>query len=228
MTDSVNLLLAGNESRVGTTRWWGNVVLGRDAIFIFQEIPARGRKFFIPFELLADYLLPRREIVGGSYAEIPQTVRTDAEWPVRDDPCCPVLIVPRSAVKFIHHRNRRLEARFYFSGIDIAIPHGRFGDKRLKTFLAAAGWPLIWNGELINIPSDSGVLLATKSRGRIFPTPWISVATMTAGFVIAAVPMLLYLVPRMDQNLLSDLYGTGWILGILLIMFGAVALRRGI
>src|ERR1700722_17113480 len=199
MTDSVNFLLAGNEARVGTVRSWGYVVLARDAIYIFQEIPARGLKYFMPFALLADYLLPRREIAGGSYAEIPQAARTDPAWPVDGDPGCRVLIIPRSAVEFIYHRSRRLEARFYFSGIDISIPHGRFGANRLKTFLSAAGWPLIWNRELINIPSTSRVLLETKARGRIFPTPWIGVATMTSGFVIAALPMLMFLV-RIDPN----------------------------
>ena len=218
---------AGGEFRAGTARWWGEVVIGVDAIYLLQSRPARGRSFLALFELLADRLLPSRTLPVIDYAEIPDVVRGDAAWPTRHASYSGALVVPKPEVAFLYHQPGKLETRFIFRGIEIAIPHGRFGGKRIREFAEAAGWPMFWDGAPINLPGRSKQQLLCEVDAMPFTRPVVSYAAIATGFVLAVAPMLLELAPRMNRDLVSTLWLSGWIGGVALVLFGWVALRRG-
>lgn len=228
MTVPSEFLTAGNESRVGTVRDWGDVIIGADGIYIFQSSPARLRKFLEFYEKVADQILPRRELVGDSYAAIPELIRGRPGWPIRRPASCPVLVIPRRSVDYIHHKRGTLEARFIFMDTEIAIPRGRFGGKGIKSFLAAAGWALIWDGEPLNVPKGLPLLSPGEESKKMFSTPYISYATIGSGFVIGTVPMLLMLARNMNQDLVGTLWPSGIFLGASLVFFGWIASRRGL
>jgi hypothetical protein len=224
-TPASQFLLAGNESRVGTVRWWGDVVIGEEAIYIVQGQRARGRSILALFELIADRVLPKEELLGGSYLQIPEAIRNHPAWPVRGSADSRVLIIPRDAVDLIHHQRGKLEVRLIFNGIEIAIDHGRLGGGAVKSFLQATGWPLIWDKKLINISAES----AARARKSAKPlrVPYISYTTIACGFALGVLPMLLMLLRNVDKDLISTLYFVGLIGGVSLILFGWVAQRRG-
>jgi hypothetical protein len=225
-SSSSPFLRAGNEARIGTTRWWGDVIFSADSIYIFQSQPARLRSFGAIFEALADRLLPRHEL-STPPTQIPDSVRNHPDWPARDS-SVPVLIIPRDSVEFLHHQRRTLELRFIFCGVEIAIPHGRFGGRSFYNFLAASGWPMIWDDRPINLAPDSAATSRAKLRAKPFRTPHISYSLITGGFLFAILPMSLTLLRNIDKSFRNNLYFACLIFGVSLILFGWVALRRGL
>ena len=221
-------LHAGSEFRVGTGRWWGDAVIGADAIYLLQGAPARGRKVMAVFEVLADRLLPARTLPAGPVDDVPASVRADPGWPVRSSAHVGAVIVPKDEVPFLLHERGKLETRFAFRGVEVAIPHGRFGAARVKAFAEAHGWPMFWDGTPLNVPGRSPQQLRSESRSPPFGRPTVSYAAITAGFVLGAAPMLLELAPNLDRDLVSTLWLTSWLTGAAVLLFGWVALRRGL
>ena len=224
---SQRFLNAGDEFRVGTARWWGDAVMSEDAIYLLQRQPARGRGLAAAFEVLADRLLPRRSLAGSAYVEIPDAIRSHAAWPARQTDYVAVVVVPKQEVAFLHHERGKLETRFIFKGVEIAIGHGRFGGKRVREFAEAARWPMLWDGEPVNLQDRSKRQLDEEVRALPFGRPVISYATITSGFLLGVLPMLLAAFPRMNQDVVNTLWIAGWLAAVALILFGWVALRRG-
>jgi hypothetical protein len=222
-------LLASNEARVGTARWYGKVVIAADAIFIIESEEARAHDLFELFDFAADVVLPRRELPATNYIQIPESVRNHPAWPASSEASgCKVVIVPRNAVELLYHRRGKLEVRLMVSNVDVAIMHGRFGGGRIKAYLASAGWPLIWDNEEINLPHQSASLLRSKARVGMFKSPRLGQGLIASGLVIGSLPMLLQFVRNLDRDLVSVLTFVGWGLGAALVFFGWTALRRGL
>ena len=221
-------LQAGNEFRVGTQRWWGDAVVGRDAIYLLQSAPARGRKVFAPFEQVADRLLPSRSLAAGPVNQIPESVRTDPHWPVRASGHRAALVIPRNEVAFLYHERGKLETRLVFRDVEVAIPHGRFGGGRVREFAEAAGWPMFWDGRAINLPDRSPRQLREQVRTLRFGRPTLSYSVITIGFILGASPIALQFARGLNADLVSTLWLTAWIAAAVLLLFGWVALRRGL
>lgn len=220
-------LLAGCEFRIGTAPWWGDAIISPDAIFLLQTRPAKLRSYLAIAEQLVDRVLPSRTLPAKPYAAIPESVRGDAQWPARRDSYRGALIVPRRAVPFLYHERGKLDVRFVFDGVEIAIVHGRFGGRRVRAFAAAAGWPLFWDGVAANVPGRSEQQLRADAVALRLRRRHVSHVVIAAGFVLGTVPMSLELVPGLNRDLVSTLWGTGWIVGVALVLFGYLALRRG-
>ena len=216
---------AGNEFRVGTERWWGDAIIGPDAIYLLQSAPARGRKYAALLENLADRVLPSRTLPAGPVTHIPDSVHNDPQWPSRQAGYSGVLIAPKEEVRFLYHQAGKLETRFIVKGVEVAIPHGRFGSKRVRSFAEAGGWPMFWDGVPVNLPERQ---LREEYASLPFGRPYISYSALTAGFLLGALPIALQFARNLDPNLVSTLWLAAWVGGVALILFGWVALRRGL
>jgi hypothetical protein len=220
-------LHVGNEFRVGTERWWGDAVMGAEAIYVLPSAPARGRKYAAVMERLADRLLPTRTLPRDVAATVPDALLADTDWPVPGAGKRPAIIVPRAAVAFLYHERGKLETRLVFRGVEIAIPHGRFGAKPIRTFAEAAAWPMFWDDTPINLPGRSGAQVRAELKTLPFGRPTLSYALIGGGFVLGALPIGLQLARGLNPDLVSTLWLAAWIIGVALILFGWVALRRG-
>jgi hypothetical protein len=224
---SSTFLLASNEFRVGTVRYWGEAVIGEDAIYLFQERRARGRSFVVLIEALADRILPVRQFLGESYAAVPEAIRNHPEWPVQRDVSCPVFVVPRAAIDFLHHKKGTLVVRFNFSGIDVAIYHGRFGGGTIRSFIKSTGWPAFWDNELVNADETLAIRRQANESVRQLGAPTLSYLIIGGGFLIGILPIYLLTLRMFDHGPLENLMFVCWIISVLLIFFGWIALRRG-
>jgi len=221
---SPDFLVAANESRVGTVCWVGDVIISKNAIYIFQEKELRSdNPLGVFIELLADLLFKRTTLRGGAYDDIPQDVRNHPAWPKRKSVSCPVLVVPQNTRAVMHHVKGTLSVRSVHGQTEFAIPHGRFGGDRIKAFLQANGWPMIWDGEQFNSTSPGEPLVAPPLR-----KPYVSYSMIAGGFFLAIAPMLFYVLPPIDRDLSSTLSLTGLIGGLLLLMIGWIGSLRGV
>jgi hypothetical protein len=228
-------LVIDHGARVGTTSWGGAVVIGSEAIYLFKEsletIVAHGGHgvgmaiFGLLLEILqaiADRVLPVKDLAGGSYADVPESVREHPSWPVREPVGCPVLIVPRASVRVIYHVRGAHEIMLEFQGAPIAIHWGQFGGSRIKDFLATKGWPLSWNGELSNLSASDA---ATLPRA---PQPRVAICAFAIALLFVFASLTYNSLPQRHSDVVEVLYIGFFVVAVVVGLFGAVALHRGL
>ena len=87
---------------------------------------------------------------------------------------------------------------------------------------------MFWDGVPANLPGRSKRQLREEYASLPFGRPYISYATLTSGFLLGALPVALQFLRNVDPNLVSALWMAAWVGGVALILFGWVALRRGL
>jgi hypothetical protein len=169
-------LVLTHGARVETEIWHGTVVIGSEAIYVFKEetgVKNRGgrggllgkllRTVTEKLDTLGNRLFPPKSLPCSSYSQIPTAIRTHSQWPIKEPTEDPVLIIPRKSVQGIQHARGAHDMILHFKDTEIAIRWGQFGAKKIKDFLAAKGWPLLWKEELSNIsPTDASALPASR------------------------------------------------------------------
>jgi len=228
-------LVIDHGARVGTTSWGGSIIVGSEAIYLFKEsietIVTHGghgvgmAAFGLLLEILqavADRVLPVKDLRGGSYEDIPASVRERASWPVREPVGCPVLIIPRGAVRVIYHVRGAHEVMLEFEGAPIAIHWGQFGGSRVKDFLASKGWPLSWNGELSNLSASDAATLPKA------PQPRVAICAFAIALLFVFASMTYNLLPQRHSDFVEGLYIGFFVVAVVVGLFGAVALHRGL
>jgi hypothetical protein len=222
---------AGN-SRVGTEHWSGPVIIGPEATYILQERRSQlYRRFALVGELLhwlTERALPRRELMGQPYSELPASVRTHRDWPVSKLTSCPIVMIPCDQVETIYHKRGYLEVRLTFAGIAVSISHGRLNAKHIREFLWSAGWPMVWDDDRLNLPVNTSLPGLLQERARLFRMPPVALRFISIGALVAIVPFFIYYVPQVNEVLAGAVACTGLVVGLFLILFGGVALSRGV
>jgi hypothetical protein len=219
---------AGKQSLIGTERWDGDVVFGSDAIYLFQSRKIVFRRSLTMLEKLADRVLTVKGIEGRDSKKIPPAVRNDPDWPVEKGDRCPVVTVPRNAIEFLYHKKLSGKLQLIYDGMTLVIPHDQADGKNLKAFLTATGWPMIWDGEAVNLSPEQATACQEKIKAGMFHASGLSVLIFTTGVVLCMLPVLL-----MMSNLLHPPFAgvaliLGWGLGLLSVGFAAVAWSRGL
>lgn len=219
-------LAAASEARVGTVRWTDRVIIGSDAIYIFQRRRRLAGGVLIVFELLAEWLLPKKNIDGTPYIDLPESIRSDPDWPVQTPVACPVFVIPKSSVQFLYHNRGRYEVRFIHAATEFAIPHNEFSGKGIKSFLQANGWPVVWNGEKMNIKADAQLIQGRL--GDVFRRPYISAGLVGGGILVGMSYVWMNTLGVTNRDLISVVSLTGFAVGFFLFLLGIVANLRGL
>ncbi len=92
----------------------------------------------------------------GTVCNVPQFLCAPKTGPLRRfKPATPVLIIPRDAIYEIDKKNLINNTLHIQLGIQkIMITHSLFSPSKVREFLTASGWPLIWRGQRYNGAGD--------------------------------------------------------------------------
>jgi hypothetical protein len=225
---TTDYLVIDHGALVDTQLWRGATVIGSEAIYLFKEgtgieTHQRTNVLIVLLQLLerlAERLFPPRTLAGGRYTDIPASVRSRDTWPIRTPADCPVLIIPREAVAGIQHARGAHEMALSFNGTPILIRWGQFGANKIKDFLVAKGWPLLWKRELSHISPTHAAALPPLRK------PRIAVCLFLTAFFMVCATIAFECLPSLQQfDFLIIIF---LIVAVLSGLLGGIALFRRI
>jgi len=205
-------------------------VIGSEAIYIFKEgsgIETHQRANLLMFllqllERFSNRLFPPRTLTCGQYPDIAASVRNKRTWPFQTPADCPLLIIPREAIAGIQHARGTHEMTLFLKNTPIVIRWGQFGADKIKGFLVAKGWPLLWKRELSNIsPTHAAELPALRK-------PKIAVCLFSLALLVVCATIAFEFLPQAFLQQFDFLIFVFLIVAVLAGMLGGIALFRRI
>ena len=144
----------GGSFTVGKVKWIGAVIASPDALYLLkgqrQTAAATGAAHFGLVGALVGHAISKAfekpdETKSCKYFELPREVREHPDWPVKKQKKdVDVIVLPKPFVEGLKHPRFTNVLKLTAAGIPYSIEYTLFRGKKVKTFLAGAGWTMEW------------------------------------------------------------------------------------
>jgi hypothetical protein len=144
----------GHAFAVGKAKWMGAVIASPEAIYLlkqtrFNAAAAAGMHGGLLGALvvgaIAKALEKPDETKSCKYFQLPPEVHGHPDWPAKKQKLdVDVIVLPKAFVQNMRHPRFTNELKLTAAGIDYKIEYTLFRGKKVKAFLADAGWAMQW------------------------------------------------------------------------------------